>query len=94
MNAFKKIWYILTLPCSEATLLASADLEGPLQWYEIAALRAHRFTCGSCRHFKHQLAFLSRTGRLADEKSSAKLSEDARVRLKQALLKSTSQESE
>ena len=92
IKALKRICYILTLPCSEATRLASAGLEGPLQWHERFALSAHRICCGSCRHFKHQLAFLLRTGRLADENSTAKLSEEAKMRLKQAVLKYASQD--
>ena len=94
MQAFKRIWYILTLPCSEATRLASAGLDGPLQWHERAALRAHRIICGPCRHFKKQLAFLASTGRLADAKSTVKLSEDAKLRLKKILQEMLSKDSE
>ena len=94
MNAFKRIWYILTLPCSEATRLASAGLERPLQWYETVALRAHRISCGPCRHFKKQLEFLTSTGRLADAKSTERLSEDAKIRLKQLVRELRSRDSE
>lgn len=94
MRALKRVWYILTLPCSEATRLASAALEGPLQWHERAALRAHRIICGPCRHFKRQLAFLASTGRLADAKSTERLSEDAKLRLKKVLQEMLSRDSE
>ena len=94
MNALKRIWYILTLPCSEATRLASAGLEGPLERYETVALRAHRIICGPCRHFKKQLALLTSTGRLADAKSTEKLSEDAKLRLQQIVREFRSRDSE
>lgn len=55
MKVLRRIHYILTLRCEEASRLASERLDRPLTWYERAALRGHQISCWSCRHFANQL---------------------------------------
>lgn len=60
MKIIRKILLILTLKCSQASLMLSRAEEEELDSVEKIALRFHLMICHSCRRFEKQLSFLRR----------------------------------
>jgi len=79
----------LMLTCHEVTRLISQQAERPLPWNQRVRIRLHLLLCLWCRRYQRHIAFLRGALRTMPERDccrpSARLSEEARERLKQAL---------
>lgn len=73
------VWKILTLPCEEASKLASRAMDERLSTSESLALSAHMLSCRLCRRFRRQL----RVMRSASEMKG--LEPEARERIRKSL---------
>jgi hypothetical protein len=71
------------LSCREMTRLVSDGLERRLTWLERLALGAHLLGCRPCGRFRRTLRWLHRS--LASAPSDARLSPEARARIRRAL---------
>ena len=58
MKPLKSLWWVLTLPCEEASRIVSDERDRALSRLEKVALRAHLVSCGRCKRFKTQLKVL------------------------------------
>jgi hypothetical protein len=90
MSWSKPLLQILTLRCKEASLLASRELDEPLNLAERIALRGHHLICSSCRRFGQQIRFLHRAFQERAERQPGWLDEEAlsahaRERIEQVL---------
>ena len=87
------------LSCKDVSRLVSESLDRDLTWYRRIMLRLHIFICGACARYEKQLHFIranvsrkvSQENKLSDEPPE-KLSNDARTRMKQALLAAKDEE--
>lgn len=91
MNTWQKLRMILTTKCEHASQLTSKSLDGPLAWYERAALRTHKYVCRSCHRFDAQLVFLRAALRESGRRELQSLDEgptldnDAKAKIKSLL---------
>jgi hypothetical protein len=82
----------LTPPCRRITRMASQGYEQPLGMGMRVRLRLHLLICTACERYVRQLEVLHRAARCSGEKpadlhSSARLSPEARDRLKARLIR-------
>ena len=79
----------ITPRCHEMTRLISAEREEPLSWLTKLRMRWHYGICVWCVRYRDQLGLLGRLLRAFPEESCRhgknKLTEDAKVRMKNAL---------
>jgi hypothetical protein len=95
MSRWKHLWHLLNLSCRDASRLASESLDRDLGRMERLALKSHLFICVACRRYLRQLLLLRQAlqhaaPRLAAGPSlvGARLPDDVRARIKQALRES------
>mgnify|MGYP001545005370 CR=1 FL=1 len=81
------------LSCKDVGRLISESLDRDIPWYGRLMLRLHLFICGACARYEKQIHFMKEnlSRKVAQEKElnedpPQKLPEDARARMKQALL--------
>lgn len=68
---FRRIYYILTLRCDEASRLISDSLDRKLTRVERVALRGHQFVCKFCTEKESQIETVHRaSGHLHDSPSA------------------------
>ena len=85
------LWVWRNLPeCKEIVKIITASLDGKISLRDRIVMKIHLLSCNPCVNFLKQLKFLRRALLGSDEKllpaeSSAKLSDDARARFKNAL---------
>ncbi len=76
-------------PCNLMTELFSEARERPLTLREKIIIKLHLFTCKACRRYVAQIERISEAVKLPNkeisEKSTGKLSDEARTRIKAAL---------
>ena len=77
-------------PCKEIVKIITASLDGKVSLRDRIIMKIHLLSCNPCVNFLKQLKFLRSSLSGSDEKltlaeSSAKLSDEARERLKNAL---------
>lgn len=91
------LWVWRNLPqCSEMVKVITASMDSKLTWGERIKLKIHLLSCDPCINFIKQLKFIRTAlrhseGHLESGDASVSLSDDARARIKTALI---SQEAE
>lgn len=80
------------LVCKEAARLISESYQRPLRWGERVALRVHLMMCDACTNFKEQVRLMHEAARRLTEMQGREpaalhLSDDARIRIGEALAK-------
>ena len=75
--------------CRDASELALADCDRPLERSERIRLRVHRYLCAACRTYQQQLEVIQEVARgfrdSPAEMGDAKLSGDSKSRLRSAM---------
>ncbi len=85
------VWIWRNLPhCKEIVKIITASLDGKISLRKKIIMKIHLFSCPPCRNFLEQLKFLGKALResgknLAGIKPDAKMSEEARERIKKVL---------
>jgi hypothetical protein len=76
--------------CKEIVKIITASMDEKLSWREWIVMKIHLLSCDPCINFLKQIKFIRTAleqseGKLSEQDSSIKLSDDARTRLKEAL---------
>ncbi len=85
------LWAWRKLPeCKQMVKIITASLDDKLSWSEWLLMKIHLLSCDPCLNFLKQIKFIrgalsNSDERLAEVDTSVKLSEDARLRIKDAL---------
>lgn len=95
MSGWARLRRILAMTCEEAAELSSRRLDEPLAWTDRLAWRGHLLVCGSCRHFRRQLALLRDAARrmaaVRQDAAEPGLSDDAKARITRSIRDAASQ---